>query len=335
MTKSNDSNPDTLRLSGESAVPSQKRSSWIRAILNGEFLIRKWINPQRFLPLAFLVLLLALIATFRHFGFDLEPPEGLRGRYPEEIADGWGLWYWAAKFQLNFNLYLFLINICLSIQILLLAFPKKPRTQVWAASIIMAGYCILWFLFGQSRYGMAIILIIMGIASNSPLWLLLLGIIAVLIHKATAGGLLLVFGWLLLRQKKYGFVIALLFSGVLTYLVLQQAQNILILANYENYSNWEKLPPSITPLKYYYCIGCFLIGWIRKETEARSLLILALLFLPTSYFLVFAGRAFDIFALILLFYLISGRVSKPLTYLLLIPFVVDLIHLVFASGLYL
>jgi hypothetical protein len=272
---------------------------------------------------------MAVVATFRHFGFDLE---STRDNYPHNIANGWGLWYWLAQLRFDFDSYFLLINLCLSIQILLLAFPKRPKQLVWSASIILAAYCILWFLFGQARYGMAIGLITAAAATDSLLLLFFGGVIAVIIHKATAGGLLLILGWFLLRRKKYGIIIALGISGLLTFIILQAGDNLLVIAGYANYIGLDSLHAAATPFKYYFCLAILLVGWIRKEPEARMLLILTLLFLPTSYLNAFAARAFGLFALILLISLRSGRMSKPLTYLLLIPFVADLIRLVFFFG---
>jgi hypothetical protein len=279
-----------------------------------------------------LMVLMGVVATFRHFGFDLE---STRDAYPHHIANGWGLWYWLAQLRLNFNSYFLLINLCLSIQILLLAFPKRPKKLVWPASVILVAYCILWFLFGEARYGMAISVITAAAATNSLPLLFVGGVLSVIIHKATAGGLLLTLGWFLLRRKNFGILIALGISGLLTFMILQGGNNLLSIAGYASYIGYDKLPAAATPLKYYFFLTTLLVGWIRKEPEARSLLILALLFLPTSYFNAFAGRAFGLFALIVLVTLLSGRMSKPLSYLLLIPFVADLIHLVFVGDAYL
>lgn len=301
-------------------------------ILNGRFLLHKWISPGRLIVLSSLTVLMAVVATFRHFGFDLV---SLRGLYPDDVADGWGLWYWLAQLRLTFVFYFLLLNLCLSIQILMLAFPKRPKKLDWPASIVLAAYCILWFLFGQARYGMAIGLITAVAATNSLLLLFLGGVIAAFIHKATAGGFLLILGWLLLRNKKYGILMALGISGLLAFILLRGGNNLLVIAGYAGYISLDNLPAAATPLKYYFCLAILVVGWLRNEPEARFLLILALLFLPTSYFNAFAARAFNIFALILLITLRSGRMSKPFTYLLLVPFVVDLIHLVVFGGAYL
>jgi hypothetical protein len=332
MIESHGSAPEALPVSGTPLPDQPPDFSLLGNILTGRFLLDKWISPGRLIILSSVTVLMAVVATFRHFGFDLE---GTRDAYPHDIANGWGLWYWLAQLRFNFDFYFLLINLCLSIQILLLAFPKRPKKRVWSASIILAAYCIFWFLFAQARYGMAIGLITAVVATNSLPLLFLGGVIAVLIHKATAGGLLLILGWFLLRRKKCGILIALGISGLLTFIVLQGGNNLLVIAGYGGYSYLDNLPAAATPLKYYFCLAILLVGWIRKEPEARILLILALLFLPTCYLNAFAARAFSLFAPILLLTLRSGRMSKPLTYLLLIPFVADLIRLVFFRGAYL
>jgi hypothetical protein len=321
-----------LPLSG-TRVPDLPQDFSLRGnILNGRFLLHQWISPGRLIVLSSLAVLMAVVATFRHFGFDLV---SLRGIYPDDVADGWGLWFWLAQLRLNFVFYFLLLNLCLSIQILLLAFPKGAKKLDWSASIVLAAYCMLWFLFGQARYGMAIGLITAVAATNSLLLLFFGGLIAILIHKATAAGFVLLLGWLLLRRKKYGVLIALGISGLLAFILLHGGDNLLVIAGYAGYISLDNLPAAATPLKYYFCLAILVAAWMRKEPEARILLILALLFLPTSYFNAFAARAYNLFALILLITLQSGRMSKPFTCLLLTPLVVDLIHLVVFGGAYL
>jgi hypothetical protein len=317
---------DSLRLSGTPVADPAPGFFLLGDILTGRFLLHKWISLGRLMSFSFLTVLMAVVATYRHFGFDLE---STRYNYPQTIADGWGLWYWLAQLRFDFNSYFLLINLCLSIQILLLAFPKRPKQPVWSASVILTAYCILWFLFGQARYGMAIALITAAAACDSLLLLFFAGVIGVIIHKAIAGGLLLILGWVLLRGKRYGIIIALGISGLLTFIILQGGNNLLVIAGYAGYIGLDSSHVAATPLKYYFCLVVLFVGCIRKEPEARILLILALLFLPTSYSNALAARAFSLFALVLLISLRSGKMSKPLTYLLLIPFVADLIRLVF------
>jgi len=274
----------------------------------------------------------SLLGTFRNFGFDLNGSDGVRNLYPY-VADGWGIWYWFAKCGLEFNTYYFIINLVFTAWIFALVFPKE-RTYAKTVSFTLLLYIVFWFLFGQARYGMAAVLLGLATAIGSGLWLLVLGALAFLIHRGAAGGVLLLGAWLLLRHRKYGLAITLVLSAAISLFMLYESNTILLLSDYANYENLEKLPAALTPVKYYYLTAVLLLWKCFNWKAADSLLILILIFLPFSYFIVFAGRSYEMFAVIFLTALLTTKMPIPIRACLLAMFVVDVGVLFFKSGFF-
>jgi hypothetical protein len=297
-------------------------------------LLGRKINVRRLVFVGVFCLLFAAIATFRKFGFDLEGEEGFRSLYPN-VADGWGLWYWAAQLRLDFNLYLLLINLVLSAQISLLAFPSKFQSFSKLVSLTIVVYLVFWFLFGQSRYGMAITLLALAARTSSFPVLLIAAATSFFIHKAAAGGILLVIAWRLLRNRKHGLLIALIVSAIISSILYVEANSILLLTGYANYLSWTNLPASNTPLKFYYIIAVLGAWKYTAKTYSNDLLILTLLFLPFSYFIVFAGRSFEMFSVIFLSCLLTSHAPRYVRDLFVLLFIADVALLVFGSGFYL
>lgn len=285
------------------------------------------------LPLfAVFCFVLSLLGTFRNFGFDLAGLDGVRGLYPY-VADGWGIWYWFARLGLSFNVYYLIVNLAFTACIFMLAFPKGkdyPKT----VSFTLLLYVVFWFVFGQARYGMAAVLLALAIPLGSTFWLFALGLIAVLIHKAALGGVLLVALWLFLRRRKRGLAWALLFSVVISVIMLYGANNILTLIGYANYENLEALPAALTPVKYYYLIAILLLWKCFNWKAPDDLLILILIFLPFSYFIVFAGRSYEIFAVVFLTLMLTTKMPASVRLSMLALFVADVGLLFFHSGFF-
>jgi hypothetical protein len=297
--------------------------------------LRRLFYSVRFLALVLFSLLLTCVATFRSFGFDLKETIA---DYPN-VAEGWGLWFWVAQQRWNFLIFFFIVNFILALTISVLTFPgaKAGYSKYPVVQLITFLYMCLWFLFGQARYGSAIGLIVCAIGCESiPIALVLCGL-AVLIHKAVAGGVAIVVLWLILRRSKYGLAIAALICAGVAYVMTQFAGDLLQLAGYSNYLNWEQLPSANTPYKYLY-FGLFLAGWLllAKDREgqsvAKEMLILALLFFPFSLYLVFAGRSYQLFAVVVLTFLAHRSVPFVVRYPILGLYLVDLYLLVFRSG---
>lgn len=295
-------------------------------------LLKKTVVWKRIFAIFFVSLMLGSIATFRSFGFDMD---GTQDAYPF-VADGWGLWYWFAQVGLNFYSFFLIINLIFAIQILRFSYPLSNHrsTPVRAVAVLSFLYLLFWFLFGQARYGMALVLLAPAAAfSNWPIFLFC-GITASFIHKAAGGGLLLLALWRYLRRHRHGVFIASAISAGLSYGVHALSTTLLVLVGYGDYLNWDTMPAANTPVKYYYIIGILLFWKLFRKQGSDSLLILALIFLPFSYFNVFAGRSFHMFSIVLLCLLLKPEVPQFLRYLLLIPYFVDLVILLLFSGKY-
>src|SRR5258708_22526752 len=156
------------------------------------------LYSARFHALLLLSLLLTCIATFRTFGFDLD--ETIES-YPD-VAGGWGLWSWLADQGLGFSSFFFTVNFILALTISVLAFPaaKEGHSKYRVVQIAILLYMTCWFLFGQTRYGSAVGLVVCSIGCESLPIALVLCALAVLTHKAMAGGILLFFLLLALRH---------------------------------------------------------------------------------------------------------------------------------------
>lgn len=267
-------------------------------------------------------LVLSLLGTFRSFGFDLDGDVGVRTLYPY-VAGDWGAWYWFAKCGLSFNTYFFIINLLFAVCFFMLVFPRRrPFSKTVSFTLLL--YVMFWFFFGQTRYGMAAVLL--GLASlGGGLWLIVLGALAFLIHRAVIGGVLLLGLWLILRRRKYGLAMALVISVALSAFMLYEVNKILLLTDYANYENLEKLPAALTPLKYYYLIGVLLLWKCFNWKAPDQLLILVLIFLPFSYFIVFAGRSYEIFAVIFMTALLTTKIPIPVKCFLLALFASDVV----------
>lgn len=320
---------------GDMSASGALGTSLVRALTRPILDLRRVFYSVRFVALVLFSLLLTCVATFRSFGFDLKETVA---DYPN-VADGWGLWFWLAQQRWNFLVFFFIVNFILALTISVLTFPatKAGYSRYLIVQVVVFLYACLWFLFGQARYGSAIGLIVCAIGCESiPIALVLCGL-AVLIHKAVAGGIGVVLLWLTLRRSKYGLTIAALICAGVTYLVTSIAGRLLQVAGYSNYLNWEQLPSANTPYKYLY-FGLFLAGWLLLTTDrdasgiAKEMLILTLLFFPFSLYLVFAGRAYQLYAIVVLTFLAHKSVPFAVRYPILGMYLVDLYLLVFRSG---
>lgn len=309
----------------------------MRMVTIESVLLRKRFKVWRILFFSSTTLSLALLATFRSFGFDYSEAGGLKYFYPF-AANGWGLWYWFAQAGLGFYAYFFVINAIFASQLLGLSVPKSESRVSVFGSIFLAAYMMLWFLFGQARYGMAVALLASAASTGGPIALLILGTIAFLVHKAAIGGALLIAIWLFLRSKKYGLAVAATGCVAGSLLINEASKRILEGLGYANYVAWDKLPSANTPYKYYYLLSVLVLWrFFDKEraSQWQSLMILTLIFMPFSYFIVFAGRSFEMFAVI--FFAALVTISMPLIVRILvsIPCIVGLFVLFFKSGFYL
>ena len=272
----------------------------------------------------------ALVATFRTFGFDLDTAKEF---YPY-VADGWGIWYWVAQTGLRPNSFFFIVNFAFSILIFQLAFPAKQHSFPLVVSMATILYLDLWFLFGQARYGMAVTLIAIAVAYGGLPSLILIGTLSYLIHKATIGGLLLVALWLVLQRTRYGLSIAALLCSALIFVIKVTFSRILLLIGYGNYLVWSSLPDTNTPVKFYFIIAVLLLWKYLDKNAPNKILILTLLFLPFAYVNVFAGRAYELYAILLLPCLGESSVKEYVRYPILALFIADVSLLLFNSGFY-
>jgi hypothetical protein len=296
-----------------------------------ESLLLSPIRAGRVALLAVFTLSLAAVATFRNFGFDMDTAKQL---YPY-VADGWGLWYWLAQTGIGSILFFFIVNLALSALILLLAFPSGQRALPLSVSLVALLYLDCWFLFGQARYGMAVALISIAAAAGGVPTLIIFGLLAFFIHKVTVGGLLLVALWYALKKMRHGLAIAAVLCAVLTYIVEVAFSNVLLVLGYGNYLVWTALPSANTPYKFYYIVAILLLWKCLDRNAPNSVLILTLLFLPFSYFNVFAGRAFEFYAIMLLPCLGDSSMPRYVRYPILTLFLADVSWLFFTSGFYL
>ncbi|MGD0155688.1 MAG: hypothetical protein ABSB50_06305 [Terracidiphilus sp.] len=207
----------------------------------------------------------------------------------------------------------------------------------------MTNMDVLWFLFNQTRYGTALALIVPAAVSGSLPLLFLSGTVASFVHKGAAGGVLLLGLWRVLQGRKHGLLVAGIVSAAGIFLILRFAGPLATLAGYGTYVGWwdQTLPAAHTPLKYYYMLAVLLAWKLRNIHGPHSgsniidrLLILTLLFLPLSYYVVFAGRSFQMYSVVLLFALLQAKTPRPLQMFLLIPYFADLTVLLFSSGFY-
>jgi hypothetical protein len=274
-------------------------------------------------------LLFGAVATFRSFGFDL-----VDAIYPE-VADGWGIWYWFAHLGFSYTFFFFTLNLALSVQILLVAFPGWRKSTHLSISILFIAYMILWNLFGQARWGMAIALLApAAVYATFPVFMLC-GVVAFLIHKGMAGGIFIFCLWRLLKDRKHALKIAVLFATCISLALHFLFGPLLALAGYENYAGWEGLPSANTPLKYYYFLAVLALWAIRDRRVTRTLFILTLVFLPSSYFNALAGRAYTLYSIALFSVLVKAQIPRHIRLLIALPYVADLGVLLFASGFYL
>jgi hypothetical protein len=302
--------------------------------LGGDGLWRKSF-PEFFLVIRPMLLALftvgfGLLATYRTFGFDLEG--GVRDLYPY-VADGWGLWYWLAQAHLDFNTFFCIINLVFAAQIFVVSFPAQERRHSVAVSIMLLLYMALWFLFGQARYGMALAVLTPAISGAFPVFILCSGI-AILLHKAAAGPVALLLLWRLLNRKKYGLIAAVVICCIFSYVVSSLAEQVMVLAGYAVYLNWGNLPSANTPLKFYWAIAVLLLWRFRDKQTSQPLLILTLISLPFSYFIVFAGRTFEMYSVLVLYCLARTPAPRSVKFLFLVPYFADLGNLLFNSGFY-
>jgi hypothetical protein len=295
------------------------------------------LYSARFGAVLLFSVLLTYVATFRSFGFDMQETIA---QYPN-VAEGWGLWSWLAD-RMDFTAFFFIVNLILALTIGLLTFPNLRQghsiCRVVQATVLL--YMSLWFLFGQARYGTAIGLVVCAMGCESVPIAIALFALAVFIHKAIAGGIILLLAWLALKRTKHGLWIALALSSAVTYTITRVATELLQLSGYGNYLNWEDLPTSNTPYKYL-CFGVVLAGWMwlakdKKDVEernvAKEMLILAVLFFPFSLYLAFAGRSYQLFAVVVLTILTHKSVPFLVRYSMAGLCFFDLYLLLFRSG---
>lgn len=298
--------------------------------------LRPYLYPVRFLSIIVFSTVLSFIATFRSFGFDMD---GTLSDYPY-VAESWGIWYFLAR-HLEFVVFFFVANFILASAMSVLTFPR-PRegySKYPTLQITTVLYMSLWFLFGQARYGSAVGLVVCAInAEGIPLAVALFAL-AFFIHKAIAGGIAVVLLWKLLRRKKHGVLIALSICAIASFLINQAANYLLVLSGYLNYLNWETLPAANTPYKYL-GFGLLLTVWLwaakdgRGKNAAKEMLILTLLFFPSSLYLVSAGRGYELYAVIMLTLLAQNAVPVAMRYMVMPAYLIDLYILLFHSPLY-
>lgn len=288
------------------------------------------IPVRRSVFLSMFSLLFAAVATFRTFGFDLDTAKEF---YPY-VADGWGIWYWLAQTGLGPTSFFFIVNFAFSVSIFELAFPPTERSGSFVVSMATVVYLDFWFLFGQTRYGMAATLIAIALLSGGLPSLILIGTLSCLIHRAAIGGLLLVAVWIALQRTRHGLAIAALLCSALIFVMKVTFSRILLLIGYGNYLVWSSLPATNTPIKFYFIIAVLLVWKCFDKDASNKILILTLLFLPFSYVNVFAGRAYEFYAILLLPCLGDSSVKKYVRYPIVALFIADVSLLLFNSGFY-
>lgn len=296
------------------------------------------IRVNRPILLGLFSLGLSAIATFRNFGTD---EDLVHLSYPQ-VADGWGAWYWFAQLHLQFYVFFFLVTFALAVQMVPLAFPRGRYSGTWPVSAVLFLYVTLWFLFIQTRYGTALAIMAPAAVSGGFLLLVITGVIACLVHKGVAGGILLLLLWRFLEGRKHSLLTAATASAVGIFLTFKFSTQLAILAGYGDYVGWwdETGSSTNTPLKYYYILAVLLAWKLRSrrgpsaDGAADRLLILTLLFLPASYYIIFAGRSFQMYSVVFLFTMLFSEVPRSIQILLLVPFVVGLAILLINSGFY-
>ena len=298
-------------------------------------LLRSYVELGRGTSFVFGSLALAAAATFRNFGYDLNGVGEVKASYPY-VADGWGIWYWLAQVDLNFDLYFFVLTLLLSAGILLLAISggKLNRPRHLSVAITITIYFSFWFLFAHSRYGTAVVMIALAVTVNN-FWLLAAAIsTGYFFHKAVAGGAFLIGIWLMLRNRKYGLIAGAVIACGIAAFLFHFSDWILLFTEYDSYQSWNSNAAANTPLKYYFDIAV-LLAWKGCNRKApNGALLLALLFLPTAYYNVFAGRAHEFYAAFLLSFLLTNPVPRPVRYAIVAEYLIDVGNLAFFSGVF-
>jgi len=315
---------------------------WIKGVLRRPVsdlrCLRLLFYPLRTLSIIVAALPLAYVATFRTFGFDAEDTFI---NYPKDVASGWGVWAWLAQ-HFEYSVFFFAVNFVLAILILSLTFPRKRDGYSWYWPVQVAGFffMVLWFLFGQARYGSAINLVVCALSAGSILWAVMLFALSFLTHKAAAGGIALVLAWLVLRRKSYGIWVAASICLAASLVITRLAVYLLVISNYANYLGWaDEYAPAATPYKYV-CIGLLLLGWycvakrVEEKATAKEMLVLTLLFFPSSLYIISAGRGYEFYAVVVLALLSKKIVPSFVRYPILLLYLVDIVHLAFFSPLY-
>lgn len=290
---------------------------------------RELIYASRPIILLVFSLTFGLVATDRTFGFD-----SLRDLYPHLIADGWGVWYWLAVCGLGYHLYSLIVNVAFAAMIFTVSVPSWRECKSSLISVLSIGYFAFWFLFGQARYGMALALIAPAAVLGGDAAFLTLGILAFFVHKGVAGGFFLLWVWRILRHRKSGIVLGIAVATILYFILHFIFGGLLELAGYANYAGWANLPSANTPLKFFYLIAVLLLWFCRERSSPRTSFILTLIFFPLAYFNVFAGRGFQLYSIVLFSILLRVRSPLLIRILILIPYVADLLNLLFTSGFY-
>ena len=221
----------------------------------------------------------------------------------------------------------------------LLSAPRRSR----AFHLTMTYMDVLWFLFNQTRYGTALALIVPAAVSGSLPLLFLSGTVASFVHKGagrrgSSAGVVEGFAGSKARSSRCRdrqccrHIPDSRFAGPLA-----------TLAGYGTYVGWwdQTLPAAHTPLKYYYMLAVLLAWKLRNIHGPHSgsniidrLLILTLLFLPLSYYVVFAGGPSKCIRLYYCSLYCRLKTPRPLQMFLLIPYFADLTVLLFSSGFY-
>jgi hypothetical protein len=271
---------------------------------------------------------LGFVATVQPYSFDR-----LTDLYPF-VADGWGIWYWLAQLGLSYTAYIFILNTITAALVFIVAVPMRRERLPVDLCLLTIAYFVLWFLFGQTRFGMALAIIApVAVAGTWPVFWIC-GLLAALIHKGAAGGVLLLFFWRVLRDRRKGLIIAASISISAYVLVHTVFGRLLEIAGYANYGGWADLPSANTPVKYFYLVAVLLLWMVRQKKQAISLLILIVLFFPTAFFNVFAGRGFQLCSAVLLAALLRTHVPFRIRFFVMLPYAIELVLLVFTSGLY-
>jgi len=83
-----------------------------------------------------------------------------------------------------------------------------------------------------------------------------------------------------------------------------------------------------------------LLGWycvakrVEEKATAKEMLVLTLLFFPSSLYIISAGRGYEFYAVVVLALLSKKIVPSFVRYPILLLYLVDIVHLAFFSPLY-